>query len=109
MITKEFIFDHAPFPARAMRPPFARLHRDSSPHISAWQEDGSLDVGIWVSRAGRCQQWLDPVGKSPRGKQLDGKPLPCWNPVLFQTPGGPTMLFSIRSAPKPPNVVGNAA
>jgi predicted neuraminidase len=53
--------------------------------------EGSPDVAIWVSRlvAGR---WSPPE-EAANGAQPEGTRLPCWNPVLYQPPNGPLMLF----------------
>src|SRR5205823_4080415 len=37
-------------------------------------------------------KWTAPA-KAADGVQPDGKPLPTWNPVLFQPKDGPLMLF----------------
>ncbi|HKD37702.1 MAG TPA: sialidase family protein [Pirellulales bacterium] len=57
----------------------------------AGSSEGDKDVGIWVSRLidGR---WTPPV-EAARGEGVDGKRLPCWNPVLFQPKTGPLLLF----------------
>ena len=62
--------------------------------IAAWfggTAEGQPDVGIWTSR------WVDGKWSAPvavaDGVQPDGKRWPCWNPVLFQKPGGELLLF----------------
>jgi len=62
--------------------------------ISAWfggTAEGNKDVGIWVSRL-ENGAWTAPV-EVATGMQPDGKRWPCWNPVLFQKPGGALLLF----------------
>jgi len=61
--------------------------------VVAWfagTKEGADDVGIWVSR--HKGEWTDPV-EVANGIQHRGKRYPCWNPVLFQVPNGPLMLF----------------
>ena len=53
--------------------------------------EGAEDVGIWLARL-EGGRWSSPV-EVATGVQPDGKRLPCWNPVLFQPPNGPLMLF----------------
>jgi predicted neuraminidase len=49
-------------------------------------------VGIWLSRRNAAESWTLPV-EVANGLQADGKRYPCWNPVLFQYPGGDLVLF----------------
>lgn len=88
--TAEFIFEKAPF---------AQCHASTiaeTKHglIAAWfggTREQHPDVGIWVARqvAGR---WTEPVEVAD-GVQNDQLRYPCWNPVLFQMPDGPALLF----------------
>jgi predicted neuraminidase len=62
--------------------------------IAAWfggTHEGKPDVGIWTSRL-ENGSWTPPV-EVATGVQPDGKRWPCWNPVLFQKPGGDLLLF----------------
>jgi len=62
--------------------------------LAAWfggTAEGTADVGIWLSRLD-AGSWTAPV-EVATGFQPDGTRLPCWNPVLFQQPGGPVLLF----------------
>ncbi|MCX7413733.1 MAG: exo-alpha-sialidase [Planctomycetia bacterium] len=62
--------------------------------IAAWfggTAEGQPDVGIWTSRWVEGK-WSAPVAVAD-GVQPDGKRWPCWNPVLFQKPGGELLLF----------------
>ena len=62
--------------------------------IAAWfggTAEGDPDVGIWTSRL-ENGSWTAPV-EVATGVQPDGARLPCWNPVLFQKPGGDLLLF----------------
>ncbi len=87
---QEFLFDRAPFPACHA----STICETTDGLIAAYfagAKEGAPDVGIWVSRQDHGH-WLDPV-EVARGNGHDGTPLPCWNPVLFQQPGGPLLLF----------------
>ena len=62
--------------------------------IAAWfggTAEKNPDVGIWTSRL-EHGSWTAPV-EVVTGVQLDGGRWPCWNPVLFQKPGGDLLLF----------------
>ena len=51
------------------------------------------DVCIWVSRKPKgSMTWSEPQLVED-GVQPDGTPVACWNPVLFQIPGGELLLF----------------
>jgi predicted neuraminidase len=49
------------------------------------------DVGIWFARYEKGK-WSEGV-EVANGIQPDGNRLPTWNPVLFQAPDGPLVLF----------------
>jgi predicted neuraminidase len=90
-VAKQFIYDSAPFPS---------CHASTivdTPHgvMAAWfggQDEGEPDVGIWTSRYADGA-WTTPQmvaeGVSPQWPER----YPCWNPVLFQMPEGPLVLF----------------
>jgi len=86
----EFIFDN---------PPFASCHAatiasTSRGLISAWfagEEEGSPDVGIWISE-NEGSGWSQPR-EVATGLEENGRICACWNPVLFSAAGDPTMLF----------------
>jgi predicted neuraminidase len=62
--------------------------------VAAWfggTEEKHPDVGVWVARL-RDGAWTDPV-EVANGVQKPELRYPCWNPVLFQAPGGPLLLF----------------
>lgn len=62
--------------------------------VAAWfggAVEGNPDVGIWVSRF-VGGSWT-PAVEVATGTQDDGTRLPCWNPVLYQKPGGDLLLF----------------
>lgn len=63
--------------------------------VAAWfggTKERNPDVGIWVARR-EGGKWL-PAVEVATGLQPDGSPRqPTWNPVLFQAPKGPLVLF----------------
>jgi len=90
IVKAEFIFDEAPFAqchASTIADAGGRL-------VAAWfggTREKNPDVGIWFSRhEGRV--WTAPVEVAD-GVEADGTRYACWNPVLFQTRGGPLVLF----------------
>lgn len=69
--------------------------------VTAWfggSDEGEPDVRIWVSRLG-VNGWSDPSAVID-GVQPDGTRHPCWNPVLFQSRGGPLFLYA-KVGPSP--------
>ena len=62
--------------------------------VAAWfggSAEGRPDVGIWFARKTRGH-W-NSAAEVANGAQADGKRYPAWNPVLFQQPHGPLVLF----------------
>lgn len=90
VVEAEFVFDEARF---------AQCHAStivetSQGLVAAWfggTHEGHSDVGIWSARH-NGRSWSKPI-EVANGVQKDGKRYPCWNPVLFQTSGGPLLLF----------------
>ena len=90
IVESEFVFETAPF-ASAHASTIAEAKEGL---VAAWfggTREGAADVGIWVSRRIKGV-WTRPV-EVASGAQSDGQRYPCWNPVLFQMPRGPLMLF----------------
>jgi predicted neuraminidase len=90
LMHSEFIFTKAPF-AQCHA---STLAQTSDGLVVAWfggSEEGSVDVGIWLSRQVNGQ-WTAPVAVAV-GTDKNGKPMPCWNPVLFAPRNGPLLLF----------------
>lgn len=86
----EFLYERAPFPECHA----STLAETSTGLVAAWfggEYEKHPSVGIWFARRGESG-WSAPV-EVATGVQADGKRLPCWNPVLYQTPGGPLWLF----------------
>ena len=86
----EFVFESAPFKSCHA----STLAETKEGLVAAWfggTAEGKPDVGIWFSRHTR-DGWSSPV-EVANGNQADGGRVPCWNPVLYQAPGGNLLLF----------------
>ena len=62
--------------------------------IGAWfagSEEGNTDVAIWTSIFDQ-KNWTAPT-LVVAGQDEQGNTTPCWNPVLWQQPGGSLQLF----------------
>ncbi len=72
--------------------------------LAAWfagSSEGEPDVGIWLSRwVNQANGGWSAPEEVATGILEDGGRLPCWNPVLFQYPGGPLLLF-YKMGPSP--------
>jgi predicted neuraminidase len=91
VVRSEFIFTDAPFTACHAS---TIVQTRKGALLAAWfggSREGARDVGIWLARRGE-NEWSKPT-QVAEGKASDGKPQPCWNPVLFQPKDGPLMLF----------------
>lgn len=103
VISTEFIYENAPFPECHA----STIEETSHGLIAAWfggTGEKHPDVGIWVSRKPDAGRWSDPV-EVANGIQYTGSDghvhrHPTWNPVLFQYPDGPLMLF-YKCGPSP--------
>lgn len=85
----EFIYDTAPYPSCHA----STIEETDSGLVTAWfggTHERHPDVGIWVSRQSNGQ-WTEPV-EVANGVDGDHRH-PTWNPVLYQSPGGPLLLF----------------
>lgn len=90
IIRQEKIFQDAPFPSCHA----STLAETSAGLVAAWfggTREKDPDVEIYLSREidGR---WTEPISVA-NGIQHSEKRYPCWNPVLFQIPNGPLLLF----------------
>lgn len=97
IVTEEFIFDKASFPESHA----ATIAETPKGLIAAWfggTKERNPDVEIWVSRR-QNGKWTAPVSVA-NGIQNDTLRYPCWNPVLYQIPGGNLILF-YKIGPKP--------
>jgi len=90
LLTREFIYETAPFPECHA----STLVETPRGLLCAWfggLEEKDPSVGIWTAHL-EGAAWSAPV-EVATGVQADGTRLPCWNPVLWQEPGGPLLLF----------------
>lgn len=90
VLKSEFIYDSAPFPQCHA----STLAETPMGLVAAWfggTREKHPDVGIWFSRH-QQGQWTAPV-EVANGVQNETLRHPCWNPVLFQVPDGPLLLF----------------
>lgn len=103
VVTAEFIYEQAPFPQC-----HASTIEELTPGglVAAWfggTREKHPDVGIWVSRT-EGGKWTAPVevANGVQYRQPDGTLVrhPTWNPVLFQSRGGPLLLF-FKAGPTP--------
>jgi predicted neuraminidase len=91
IVHSELLNEHAPYPEC-----HASTLAEVAPGqlVAAWfggTKERNPDVGIWVARQeqGRWQNAVEVAN----GIQPNGSRLPTWNPVLFQAPRGPLVLF----------------
>lgn len=90
VVKSEFIFDPAPHPQCHA----STIAETEAGLVAAWfggTREGNPDVGIWLAREvdGR---WTPPV-EVANGAETEDPRVNCLNPVLFQPPGGPLLLF----------------
>ncbi len=80
--------------------PYPQCHASTIAEIApgqfaaAWfggTREGNRDVGIWLARM-KDGKWLRAV-EVANGRDSSGDVFPTWNPVLFNPPGGPLVLF----------------
>lgn len=96
ILVDEFVFESAPFPESHA----ATIAETPKGLIMAWfggTKERNPDVGIWVSRRVK-NRWTAPV-EVANGIQNDTLRYACWNPVLYQVPGGELLLF-YKTGPK---------
>ncbi len=90
ILKAEFIYESAPFPSCHA----STIVETKSGLFAAWfggSDEGEPDVTIWTARH-NGRNWSAQM-EAATGVQVDGKRFPCWNPVLFQAPNGPLLLF----------------
>ncbi|MEX2564832.1 MAG: sialidase family protein [Cyclobacteriaceae bacterium] len=90
IVESNFIFEEAPFKQCHA----STIESTSEGLLAAWfggTREKNEDVEIWLSRM-VDGQWSKPVSVAD-GVQHKDLRYPTWNPVLFQMPGGPLMLF----------------
>jgi predicted neuraminidase len=95
VISREFLYESAPFP-ECHASTIVETPRGLAAAWFGGTEEKHPDVGIWMSRH-RNGQWTTPVevANGIQYTQPDGTAHrhPTWNPVLFQMPDGPLLLF----------------
>lgn len=90
IITDEFIFEKAPYPECHA----STIAETKTGLVAAWfggTKERNPDVCIWVSRLVNGK-WTEGINVA-NGIQNDSLRYPCWNPVLYQVPGGDLLLF----------------
>lgn len=90
LVLQEFIFEKAPF--RECHA--STIAETPEGLVSAWfggTKEKNKDVEIWISRKVNGV-WTAPVSVA-NGVQSADLRYPCWNPVLYQVPGGPLQLY----------------
>ncbi|KAI9453505.1 alpha-L-rhamnosidase [Russula earlei] len=90
IVKDEFIFTRAGFPESHA----STIAETPKGLIAAWfggTKEGNKDVCIWTSRLVN-HQWAEPV-KVADGIINDTTRYACYNPVLYQVPGGELLLF----------------
>ena len=90
VLVDEFIFESAPFPESHA----ATIAETPKGLIAAWfggTKERNPDVEIWTSRR-VGNKWTAPVSVA-NGIVNDTLRYACWNPVLYQVPGGDLLLF----------------
>ncbi len=86
----EFIFEEASFPESHA----STIVETPKGIVASWfggTKEGNKDVCIWVSHLNN-NKWSSPV-KVADGIVNDTLRYPCYNPVLYQVPGGELLLF----------------
>ena len=90
LVASEFIYEKAPFPQCHA----STIALGKAGLVAAWfggTREKAPDVGIWLSRHDG-KAWSPPV-EVANGIETASQRHPCWNPVLFQMPAGPLLLF----------------
>ena len=91
VLLSEFIYTEAPYPQAHAS---TLVQTRTGAIAAAWfggTHERNPDVEIWFAKRS-ATGWGIPVSLAD-GVQPDGTRLPTWNPVLFQDPAGPLLLF----------------
>jgi len=64
----------------------------------AGSAEGAADVGVWLSR--RVDEHWSPPKRLLTATDAAGRPVPCWNPVLWHGEDGSLLLF-YKAGPSP--------
>ncbi|HEX3870906.1 MAG TPA: sialidase family protein [Pirellulales bacterium] len=103
LVSKEFIYESAPFPSCHA----STIVETAEGLVAAWfggTREGHPDVGIWLARR-EDGRWNEPVEVAD-GVEPDGQRYPCFNPVLFQPPGGGPLMLFYKAGPNPKRWLG---
>jgi len=98
IITREKIFDQAPFEACHAS---TLCQLKDGKIMAAWfggKHEGSNDVAIWIATKDGAQ-WSVPV-EIATGTTNTNLPIACWNPVLFKAKNG-TLFLHYKVGPNP--------
>ena len=90
ILVDEFIFEKAPFPQSHS----ATIVETPAGLVASWfggTKEANPDVEIWISRRVN-NKWTTPVSVAD-GRINDSVRKACYNPVLYQVPGGDLVLF----------------
>jgi predicted neuraminidase len=90
IVKDEFIYDKAPYPECHA----AAIAETPKGLVASWfggTKERNPDVCIWVSRLVNGK-WTEGINVA-NGIQNDTLRYACWNPVLYQVPGGKLLLF----------------
>ncbi len=90
ILHSEFLFDPTPDAGSHA----STIVETESGLVAAWfggGTEGNADVGIWLTRQ-VDGEWTPPV-EVANGAETEDPPVNCLNPVLFQSPDGPLLLF----------------
>lgn len=97
IVKNEFIYEKAGFPS-CHSATIAETPAGLVVSFFGGTKERNPDVEIYVSRE-ENGKWTAPYSVA-NGIQTTGPRLPCWNPVLYQIPGGDLLLF-YKIGPKP--------
>ena len=89
-VVEERVFEDAPFPACHAATIVETQEHELLTAFFGGAYEGSPDCCIWLCRKLE-DGWSAPV-KVAEGR-VDGNPTACYNPVLYQIPGGDLLLF----------------
>lgn len=90
VLVDEFLYDDASFPS-CHASTIAMTPEGLVTAFFGGSDEGNDDVGIWVCRRDGST-WSAPV-EVANGVESAETRYPCWNPVLYQVPDGPLLLF----------------
>lgn len=99
VVVEEFLYDTASFP-ECHAATIAETPKGLVAAYFGGTQERNPDVCIYVSRKDQgASKWTKPMNVA-NGIQNDTLRYPCWNPVLYQVPGGELLLF-YKTGPSP--------